>query len=104
MPSCGEQASACFKNPVEQDILDADGAKILGGAIRKFDKAVLYQGSLQMPDARKIMPKLQPVMLEYFSKRWGAQFREESAPEELMRRTKVLADEVYRNICWINKF
>ena len=52
-PSQHHQASACFTNPVENDLIQANGQKMLGGAIRRFGQTVLYQGSLQTPDARQ---------------------------------------------------
>ena len=51
-PSVNHEASACFIRPVENDVLQEDGQKILGGAIRRFGGTVLYQGSLQVPGAR----------------------------------------------------
>lgn len=50
-PSQHHSASACFVNPVENDLL-LNGQKMLGGAIRRFGTTVLYQGSLQVPGAR----------------------------------------------------
>ena len=51
-PSQQHRASTCFTNPVENDLLLPNGQKMLGGAIRRFDNRILYQGSLQVPGAR----------------------------------------------------
>lgn len=52
LPVTSRGASACFIRPVENDVLLADGRKVLGGAIRRFGTDILYQGSLQLPQAR----------------------------------------------------
>jgi len=52
-PRVAGAAGVCFSNPVENDILDGEGRKILGGAIRRFGGTILYQGSLQSAGARE---------------------------------------------------
>ena len=44
------QIQNCFTNPVADDLMQ-DGKKVLGGALRRFDKRALYQGSLQVQNA-----------------------------------------------------
>ena len=50
----GNDASACFQNPVRRDLLGADGNKIAGAGQRRTQCGLLHQGSLalgKMPDS-----------------------------------------------------
>jgi lipoate-protein ligase A len=40
---------ACFQAPVPFDLLDPQGHKLCGGAIRRTRHALLYQGSVRLP-------------------------------------------------------
>ncbi|MDR1683971.1 MAG: hypothetical protein LBR90_00715 [Elusimicrobiota bacterium] len=52
-PAVGGVSQNCFTNPVADDLMRRGGGKVLGGAIRRFGGAILYQGSLQLPAARQ---------------------------------------------------
>jgi lipoyl(octanoyl) transferase len=39
----------CFENPVEFDVLDADGQKLAGAAQKKSKHGLLHQGSVALP-------------------------------------------------------
>lgn len=41
-----------MRQPVALDLMALDGSRLLGGALRRRRGSVLYQGSIQMPDAR----------------------------------------------------
>ena len=47
---------SCFKAPVLDDLI-LHGGKILGGAMRRSGGALLYQGSLQLPE-RSVTPEM----------------------------------------------
>lgn len=63
-------ASQCFVQPVTMDVLLA-GAKVLGGAIRRFGDTVLYQGSLQLADARQRAAEYEAVLAAAIAQAWG---------------------------------
>jgi lipoate-protein ligase A len=96
-------SSNCFTNPVADDLLAADGAKVLGGAIRRFGDAILYQGSLQIGGARfsgDCKKILQKAILKYFDAGYGAK-RAENA---LLNEIYALAQNKYQTSEWIEKF
>ncbi|MGB2579972.1 lipoate-protein ligase A [Elusimicrobium simillimum] len=101
-PSLNGAANACFANPVESDIVDAQGRKILGGAIRRFDNVILYQGSLQDAGARD-NEDLQDKIKQAVAREWGFIFAPYSITPQLNARMeeeskKYLTDE------WNQKF
>ncbi|MDR0646682.1 MAG: hypothetical protein LBG46_07075 [Elusimicrobiota bacterium] len=96
-------SSNCFTNPVADDLLSADGAKVLGGAIRRFGNAVLYQGSLQLAGARrknKYKKILQKAVLKYFNTSCDIQ----QLGNALLNEVYALAQSKYQNSEWIKKF
>ncbi|MCB4756888.1 MAG: hypothetical protein LHV69_07655 [Elusimicrobia bacterium] len=57
-----ESTMICFQEPVLNDVL-WNGRKIVGGAFRMTKKAVLYQGSIQLPTSQiKIEPLKQSLL------------------------------------------
>lgn len=42
----GRSGGMCFENPVEHDVLDAEGSKIAGAAQRRTKAGLLHQGSV----------------------------------------------------------
>ncbi|MDR1124331.1 MAG: hypothetical protein LBL61_07150 [Elusimicrobiota bacterium] len=102
-PAPNGVSANCFANPVSDDLLDDGGAKVLGGAIRRFGDAVLYQGSLQLPAARgnaNYQNALRAAFLKYFSAAPAAQ----PAGNSLLNEAYALAAEVYKTREWIEKF
>ncbi|NLO92303.1 MAG: hypothetical protein GX410_09990, partial [Elusimicrobia bacterium] len=70
-PSNAGAASACFANPVPQDLIDESGGKILGGALRRYENSVLYQGSLQTKGARSRADELKAAIAAGLAGLWG---------------------------------
>lgn len=102
-PSVKNAASACFSNPVENDLLAENGEKILGGALRRFGSMVLYQGSLQTPGARE-NPAYKKAVIAAARSYFGADLRPQSVPAELLERARRLAREQYASAGWTEKF
>jgi lipoate-protein ligase A len=96
------QSKSCFSSPVLDDLM-ADGKKILGGAIRRFGNRILYQGTLQVSDARtkaEYKEAIKTALEKYF--------KEESCLEEvssyLLTQISDKAEQIYKNPAWINKY
>lgn len=102
-PAHNGAAGACFVNPVENDLLSADGHKILGGAIRRFERAVLYQGSLQLPGARQ-NPALKRAVIAGVENCFGVRLAARGAGAELLEKTFILERERYLTSAWNEKF
>jgi lipoyl(octanoyl) transferase len=83
---------ACFSAPVNADVL-LEGRKILGGAQRRSHGALLYQGSLQFPDALALDPMVLGAALNEAP-------RVTSLDRELLERGGRLARERYMNRDW----
>lgn len=102
-PSPGGVSADCFTNPVSDDLLGPDGQKVLGGAIRRFGNAVLYQGSLQLPTSRgnkDYKEALQTAILKYFNASYAAR----AAGNILLNEAYDIARKVYRSKEWGEKF
>ena len=56
----------CFQNPVGYDLL-REQQKIVGGALRCTRRATLYQGSLEIPDAQALEPRLRAAFQKALS-------------------------------------
>lgn len=102
-PSVNHQASACFIRPVENDLLAADGQKILGGAIRRFGSTVLYQGSLQLPAARET-PALKRAVIDAVRQFLATDLQPALCPPELLEKARQTARDVYDTAAWKEKF
>lgn len=102
-PSHAHQASACFQNPVENDLLTANGEKILGGALRRFGTTVLYQGSLQLPCARTD-PHCKKAVIDGVRSFLAADFTPRSITPEVLQKARELAQACYRTKEWREKF
>jgi lipoate-protein ligase A len=102
-PAPGGVCANCFANPVADDLLYAGGAKVLGGALRRFGDKVLYQGSLQIAGARSnadFKKILQSAILKYFNAAPAAK----QIGNALLNEIYALAAEVYKTREWIEKF
>lgn len=72
-PSGPDGASQCFVQPVALDIL-TDAGKVLGGAIRRYGATVLYQGSLQLGDARARAEEYEAAIRRGLAAEWGLEW------------------------------
>ncbi len=100
-PVGADGASRCFEKPVEQDIMSG-GSKILGGAIRRFGETVLYQGSLQLADARPRAKELELIILRALAAEWDLKWSHNSADERIMGEIARLREK-YISADWIRK-
>lgn len=94
-------AAQCFVQPVALDILTEEG-KILGGAIRRFGDTVLYQGSLQLPDARQRAAELEAAISQSLAGEWGLRWER----REISREVQAVAAELdtkYRSADWLRR-
>jgi len=95
-------ASGCFASPVQDDLL-ADGHKILGGAIRRFDGKVLYQGSLQYAAARE-NPAFRRAVTAGAEQMLGVTFQTGVLREDVLAKARALSVEQYQTDGWLKKF
>ncbi len=102
-PSQNHSASACFVNPVENDLLLSSGQKMLGGAIRRFGTTVLYQGSLQVPGARENNVYKQ-ALIHGVRSFWDADLKIASTEEMWLTQARQLAKTQYQTAAWTEKF
>ena len=102
-PSQHQQASACFVNPVENDLLAANGQKMLGGAIRRFGTRVLYQGSLQLPGARE-SPAYKQALIRAVRGFVGEELRLQPVEKTTLQAAQQLAQRQYQTPVWTEKF
>lgn len=102
-PSINHQANACFVNPVENDLLSANGQKMLGGAIRRFGNTVLYQGSLQLPLART-NPHYKRAIVEAARSFLAVDLCPIACEDELLNQARELAKKQYQTNEWMEKF
>ena len=101
-PRVNGEAGVCFSNPVENDILDESGRKILGGAVRRFGNTVLYQGSFRRAGARRD-DALKTQIKTAFENLWGAEFTHYEFDGNFMSSARAAA-EIYKTETWIRKF
>lgn len=102
-PSVNHTASACFINPVENDLLGADGRKILGGALRRFGETALYQGSLQIPGART-NPVCKNAVIQAVRAFLAVDLKPVRADETWLQSARELARIQYQTAAWTEKF
>ena len=96
------QVQNCFTNPVADDLMQ-DGKKVLGGALRRFDKRVLYQGSLQIKNAES--QKAKDALFKGFLKYLKTDtFEEYTLGTDFLDKAKQLAETKYRSEDWLKKF
>ena len=94
-------ASQCFVDPVALDVMVAD-KKILGGAIRRFGETVLYQGSLQLPDARMRAAELEAALAGALAEAHGLRWVRREASAEV-RAAAAELEAKYRSEAWIRR-
>ena len=102
-PSCGQEASACFINPVENDVLFNKEKKILGGALRRFGTTFLYQGSLQLPGARQ-NPLYKQAIICAIRSFLALDLKPTALDGQTLQTARLLASSCYRTPFWKEKF
>ena len=100
-PQQNGQASGCFANPVQDDLLSG-GHKVLGGAIRRFGEMILYQGSLQCPHARQ-NPLFRQAITLGVQHWWGQTLEMENVPADVLTHARQLAVTQYTQAAWTEK-
>jgi lipoate-protein ligase A len=68
--------TACFSGPETNDLVDASGRKLLGGALRRRLGRGLYQGSLRVPPREGLEAAIQDGL----SRQWGGPVSRELEP------------------------
>lgn len=94
-------ASQCFTEPVPLDVM-AGNKKILGGAIRRYGETVLYQGSLQLPGARRRAAELEEAIAAALADADGLRWRRREIPAEIRSAAQEL-EAKYRSPDWIRR-
>ena len=97
--SVNSPAMACFSKPVSLDIMQGD-KKILGGALRKLGNRMLYQGSFQLPEARKRQKFHERTIAEALVREFRIVWQQRPFSKELIERTEELAIGKYRTEEW----
>lgn len=103
-PSTGGVSSACFSNPVPQDLLGQGGEKILGGALRRYERVVLYQGSLQLAGARGRSAGLESALSMGLASLFDVRWDSVGAGEGLLDECEKLARSRYMTEKWNSRF
>lgn len=101
-PAPGGENSACFTNPVEGDLMSG-GAKILGGAMRRYGERILYQGSLQLKGARD-NESFKTVIENAFARFCAAPLTRGEIGPEVLIKARALARDCYASRAWKEKF
>ncbi len=101
-PQQNGAATGCFVSPVEDDLL-AGGRKILGGAIRRFGRKVLYQGALQYEHARR-MPVFRRSVQQGVAEALQVSFQALPIEDQLLKAAYQLAQQQYKTNTWNSKF
>ena len=102
-PGSPTGASACFQNPVENDVLNQSGEKILGGALRRFGTTLLYQGSLQVPGARE-NPRYKTALIAAVRQFFAQDLQPAAAQNTWLAQAQKLAAAQYQSAAWEEKF
>lgn len=102
-PSSPTGASACFQNPVQNDVLNQSGEKILGGALRRFGTMLLYQGSLQTPGARE-NPHYKTALIEATRQFFAQDLSPAAVTQSCLEQARRLAYTQYQTAAWEEKF
>ena len=96
------QSKACFANPVLDDLM-VEGKKILGGAIRRFNNRILYQGTLQIAQART-KEEYKKAIKNALEKFFNEKSCEKEVSQEVLTQVYNQAEQVYKSAAWINKY
>jgi len=93
---------ACFTNPVGDDLMSG-GIKVLGGAMRRFGKRVLYQGSLQIENARRNPAYKMAIKKAFSDFCCGQEVLHQAADKDILTQAHTLA-LTYKSKEWKEKF
>ena len=100
-PSGPDGALQCFVQPVALDILTEEG-KVLGGAIRRYGATVLYQGSLQLGDARARAEEYEAAIRRGLAAEWGLEWEERGLAAGVEAAAQELEGK-YRSEEWVRR-
>ncbi|NLG34202.1 MAG: lipoate--protein ligase family protein [Lentisphaerae bacterium] len=100
-PGGPDGASQCFVQSVALDIL-TDAGKVLGGAIRRYGDTVLYQGSLQGPDARAKADVYEKAIRQGLAAEWGLEWEECEVAAGVAAAAQELEGK-YRSAEWVRR-
>lgn len=93
----------CFARPEPKDLVREDGAKVLGGALRRRRGTGLYQGSMR-PEVLALPPdRLADALLEGFGLQWSALFEPVEPRPETAAAARRLLEERYCSDGWNKK-
>ena len=83
--------------------MQANGQKMLGGAIRRFGQTVLYQGSLQAPNVRQ-NPAYKQAIIRAVRSFLEVNLKIEPVAAPTLSAAKQLAITQYNTPAWTEKF
>ena len=101
-PAADGGRGLCFTAPEPMDLVDEDGHKALGGALRRMGGRGLYQGSLRPEvwdlDRRKPGAVLEEAIIDGLGREWGREPRTELDPAWIEAGAQIT--EKYRSDRW----
>jgi len=90
----------CFSGPEPEDLVDAEGDKFLGGALRRRGRTGLYQGSMR-PETLEVGPdRLRSALTEGFGLHWETVFAPVPLQREVAAEAERLRQEKYSDDGW----
>jgi len=92
--------SACFAAPSPMDLVLDDGAKVLGGALRRRRGVGLYQGSFRPEGYGGPRARIERAIREGMSLEWTASFMPEGLCAEWLEQTQRLRADRYMTDEW----
>ena len=88
VPAGGRQAQ-CFAGPERDDLVDGQGRKLLGGALRRRLGRGLYQGSLRLAGWGDRTPELEEAVAGGLAREWGEELSRDLDPAWLRRADRL---------------
>ncbi|MEK7747082.1 MAG: hypothetical protein AAB576_10475, partial [Elusimicrobiota bacterium] len=96
----GRPGGECFSRPEPMDLLDARGAKFLGGALRRRRGFGLYQGSLRPEPFPAGREELVRAVEEAFALHWRLPLEREALSTAVNAAAVRLREERYSKDSW----